>query len=50
MTDEEFDELLAEARREIRQQHLAPPSPQDQRDNDAYATRARHTEFGASAH
>ncbi|MFL1901244.1 hypothetical protein ACJWDR_19330 [Streptomyces tauricus] len=50
MTDEEFDELLIEVRRQILRQRLAPPSPQDRRDSDEYATKARHTEFGACAH
>lgn len=50
MTDEEFDELMAQARSELRQRRFAPPPPQDRRDDDAYAVRARHTEFGACAH
>ncbi|MCX5442682.1 hypothetical protein OHB53_01740 [Streptomyces sp. NBC_00056] len=49
MTDEEFDELIAQARREIQRQHIAPPPPPDKRDN-SYAMRARHAEFGACAH
>ncbi|MFB7758530.1 hypothetical protein ACFC18_54675 [Streptomyces sp. NPDC056121] len=49
MTDEEFDELIAQLRREIRRQHMAPPPPADRRD-DIYAMRARHAEFGACAH
>ncbi|WP_409061916.1 hypothetical protein [Streptomyces sp. SYP-A7185] len=50
MTDEEFDELMAQARREIRQRHFAPPPRQEKQDDDAYAVRARHAEFGACAH
>ncbi|MFG3371158.1 hypothetical protein ACIPWY_03725 [Streptomyces sp. NPDC090032] len=49
MTDEEFDELIAQARREIRQRRLTPPPPRDKRD-DVYAASARHAEFGACAH
>ncbi|WP_164551889.1 hypothetical protein [Streptomyces sp. WAC 01529] len=50
MTDEEFDELIAQARREIQRWHLAAPSPPDEGEDDAYAMRARHAEFGAGAH
>lgn len=50
MTDEEFDELLAQARREIRKRRLPPPPVTGKRDDDAYAVRARHAEFGACAH
>ncbi|MFC8131732.1 hypothetical protein [Streptomyces sp. NPDC057302] len=50
MTDEEFDELMVQARGEIRGRTFAPPPPQDERDDDTYAARARHTEFGACAH
>ena len=49
MTDQEFDELLAQARDEIRKRRLSPPPVTDKRD-DAYAARARHAEFGACAH
>ncbi|MFD3477770.1 hypothetical protein [Streptomyces sp. NPDC058695] len=49
MTDEDFEALIAQARREIRQRHLTPPPPSDERD-DAYAASARHAEFGACAH
>lgn len=50
MTDEEFDDLIAQARREIRRQHLAAPPPPNEQDDDVYAMRARHAEFGACAH
>ncbi|MGW8681645.1 hypothetical protein ACWGNN_11380 [Streptomyces sp. NPDC055817] len=49
MTDEEFDELIAQARREVWRQHIAPPPPPDKRDT-IYAMGARHAEFGACAH
>ncbi|MEU5053834.1 MULTISPECIES: hypothetical protein [unclassified Streptomyces] len=49
MTDEEFDDLIAQARREIRRQHIALPPPPDKRDS-IYAMKARHAEFGACAH
>ncbi|MFG2497165.1 hypothetical protein ACGFSB_02965 [Streptomyces sp. NPDC048441] len=50
MTDEEFDDLIAQARREIQRRRLAAPPPPDKREDDAYAMRARHAEFGAGAH
>ncbi|MGW5860751.1 hypothetical protein ACWFRJ_01085 [Streptomyces sp. NPDC055239] len=50
MTDEEFDELMAQARGEIRAKSFGPPPPQNKREDDSYAERARHTEFGACAH
>lgn len=50
MTDEEFDELIAQVRGEILQHRFAPPPPQEKRDDDTYAVRARHAEFGACAH
>lgn len=50
MTDEEFDELLAQVRQEIRRRRIAPPPPADTRDDGSYAARARHAEFGACSH
>ncbi|MYT20549.1 hypothetical protein GTW69_09635 [Streptomyces sp. SID7760] len=47
MTDEEFEELMTEARAEARRiSFSAPPS-----DDDAgYAFHTQHAEFGAPAH
>ncbi|MEV8315071.1 hypothetical protein AB0Q95_12930 [Streptomyces sp. NPDC059900] len=53
MTDEEFDEVMAQIRAEVLQHRFAPPPPtehQENRDDDTYAVRARHAEFGACAH
>ncbi|MFE4633548.1 hypothetical protein ACFRJ1_09215 [Streptomyces sp. NPDC056773] len=47
MTDEEFEELLAQARAEARQ--IAFPAPQSE-DEAEYAFHPQHAEFGASAH
>ncbi|MET9364525.1 hypothetical protein ABZX93_26900 [Streptomyces sp. NPDC006632] len=49
MTDEEFRALLAEAREEARRVVL-PPLAHEPGDDAEFALRARHAEFGASAH
>ncbi|MBO0516025.1 hypothetical protein [Streptomyces beijiangensis] len=46
MTDEEFEKLMAEIRREA--DHRRPPPPSEQ--HDEYERLARHAEFGACAH
>lgn len=47
MTDEDFEQLLEQARAELRRTAFpAPPSA----DDAEYASHGRHAEFGAAAH
>ncbi|MFB7178365.1 hypothetical protein ACFCYI_11725 [Streptomyces sp. NPDC056257] len=47
MTDEEFEELMEQARTEARRISFAAPSSGDDAE---YAFHTQHAEFGASAH
>lgn len=49
MTDEEFRVLVSRAREEARRTALPPPKDAPGDDAD-FQQRARHAEFGASAH
>lgn len=47
MTDEEFENLLAQARAEARQISFSAPQSEDEA---KYAFHPQHAEFGGSAH
>lgn len=47
MTDEEFDELIAETVEYIRRVSFSAPACADDRD---YALHSQHAEYGAGAH
>lgn len=47
MTDEEFEQLMAQARAESRRIVFPPPPSDDDRE---YAFHPQHAEFGGSAH